>query len=80
MKSQKLATLKPLTSPTKMMSNGRIQFFNLVKAMREAQNIYFRNRTQANLDKARALERQVDAQIRRGDEYLKQQKEPSLFD
>ena len=62
------------------MNNGRLAFFNLVKAMREAQNAYFGNRTQANLDKARALERQVDAQIKRGDNYLNQQQQLTLFD
>lgn len=50
------------------MNNGRLQFFNLVKAMREAQ-------------KARSLERSVDAYIKRGDDYLKKQnQEPILFD
>lgn len=61
------------------MNDGRLQFFNLVKAMREAQKTYFGCRTQANLDKARTLERRVDDQIKRGDDYLIRQREPSLF-
>lgn len=62
------------------MSNGRLQFFNLVKAMREAQRDYFSTRSHEALTKARQLERQVDAYIKRGDDYLKQQhQEPSLF-
>ena len=61
------------------MNNGRLQFFNLVKAMREAQRDYFTTRSHEALQKARQLERQVDAYI--GDDYLKQQnQEPTLFD
>lgn len=63
------------------MSNGRLQFFNLVKAMREAQRDYFSTRSHEALTKARQLERQVDAYIKRGDDYLKKQnQEQTLFD
>ncbi len=48
--------------------------------MREAQKEYFSTRSHEALTKARQLERQVDASIKRGDDYLKQQsKEPTLF-
>jgi hypothetical protein len=61
--------------------SGRLQFFNLVKAMREAQMEYFSSRSHEALQKARSLERSVDAYIKRGDDYLKRQpKEPTLFD
>ena len=46
---------------------GRVQFFNLVKAMREAQKEYFATRASAALTKARQLEKQVDACIKHGD-------------
>jgi len=39
------------------------EFGLLVKEMRDAQNIYFRNRNQYNLANAKALERKVDAII-----------------
>ena len=55
------------------MNNGRLQFFNLVKAMREAQREYFSTRSHEALHKARSLERSVDAYIKRGDDYLKKQ-------
>ena len=71
---------RQVLSISTVMNNGRLQFFNLVKAMREAQNEYFRTRSQQALTKARQLERQVDTYIKRGDDYLQQQKEPSLFD
>ncbi len=49
--------------------------------MREAQNEYFRTRSQQALTKARQLERRVDNYIKSGDEYLKHQnQEPTLFD
>lgn len=60
------------------MNNGRLHFFNLVKAMREAQREYFSTRAHAALSKARQLERDVDAYIKRGDNYINQQ--PTLFD
>ena len=80
MESQRQTTLKPSTSPTTTMSNGRLQFFNLVKAMREAQREYFSTRSHGALQKARQLERSVDAYIKRGDDYLNNTKQPSLFD
>ena len=55
------------------MDNGRLQFFNLVKAMREAQREYFSTRSHEALQKARSLESSVDAYIKRGDDYLKKQ-------
>ena len=58
------------------MEKGRLQFFNLVKAMREAQREYFSTRSHDALAKARLLERSVDAYIKRGDEYLQQQQQP----
>ena len=49
--------------------------------MREAQREYFSTRSHEALQKARSLERSVDAYIKRGDDYLKKQKqEPTLFD
>lgn len=71
---------RQVLSISTVMNNGRLQFFNLVKAMREAQRDYFSTRSQQALTKARQLERQVDTYIKRGDDYLQQQKEPSLFD
>ena len=63
------------------MNNGRLQFFALVKAMRDAQWEYFSTRYHEALQKARSLERSVDAYIKRGDDYLKKQnQEPTLFD
>lgn len=53
-----------------MMEDGRLKFFNLVKAMREAQKEYFATRSHAALKKARQLERSVDDYIKRGDDYL----------
>jgi hypothetical protein len=62
------------------MEEGRLQFFKLVKAMREAQKEYFSTRSQQALQKSKELEKRVDASIKRGDDYLQQQLQPSLFD
>lgn len=63
------------------MADGRLHFFNLVKAMREAQREYYSTRSHAALSKALSLERSVDDYIKRGDDYLKKQnQEPTLFD
>ena len=62
------------------MSNGRLQFFNLVKAMREAQREYFSTRSHEALQKARSLERSVDAYIKRGDDYVGCELDKEYFD
>ena len=41
------------------------EFYNLVKLMRKAQNIYFRTKNQVNLQKAKDLETEVDNEILR---------------
>jgi len=61
------------------MEEGRLKFFNLVKAMREAQREYFSTRSHEALQKARSLERSVDAYIKRGDDYLKKQNQGQLY-
>ena len=63
------------------MAEGRLQFFNLVKAMREAQKEYFASRSLEALRRSKQLERKVDEYIMRGDIYLmNQNKEQTLFD
>lgn len=61
------------------MNNGRLAFFNLVKEMREAQKEYFSTRAHSALVRSKDLERRVDDELARGDHYLKQQQQPSLF-
>lgn len=56
-----------------MNTDGRLAFFRLVRAMREAQREYFRSRSHDALTKARALEKRVDDCITKGDEYLNKQ-------
>ena len=41
------------------------EFYNLVKLMRKAQNIYFRTKNKVNLQKAKDLETEVDNEILR---------------
>ena len=63
------------------MAEGRLQFFNLVKAMREAQKEYFTSRSLEALRRSKQLERKVDEYIMRGEIYLnRQNKEQTLFD
>lgn len=52
------------------------EFTILVWKMREAQREYFSRRSQETLEKARALERQVDAEIKRRVNEIEQ---PKLF-
>jgi len=51
------------------------EFFSLVIKMRNAQKIYFRNKTYENLQNAKDVEKQVDSEIRR---VQKLQVEPEL--
>lgn len=46
------AAKPPSTSTIMKMNNGRLQFFNLVKAMRDAQMEYFYTRSHEALQKA----------------------------
>ena len=63
------------------MTEGRLHFFKLVKAMREAQKEYFTSRSLEALRKSKQLERKVDEYIMRGEIYLnRQNKEQTLFD
>jgi hypothetical protein len=41
------------------------EFFSIVTEMRNAQKMYFRNRTTDNLQRSKRLEKQVDDEIRR---------------
>lgn len=53
----------------------------LPSAADNARSEYFSTRSHEALQKARSLERSVDAYIKRGDDYLKKQnQEPTLFD
>ena len=61
------------------MSKGRLKFFKLVKEMRAEQKRYFASRSHDALTQARMLEQRVDAEIKRGDDFLQQQKQPNLF-
>lgn len=62
------------------MNEGRLAFFSLVKEMRDAQKEYFRTRAHSALVKSKTLELRVDEEIARGDRYLQNKKQPSLFD
>ena len=51
---------------------------NFVK-MQIRKKEYFSTRTHSALVKSKDLERRVDNELARGDQYLKQQQQPSLF-
>ena len=51
------------------------KFFMLVTEMRNAQKMYFRNRTKEELEKSKELEKRVDDEIRR---VLRVQDDPEL--
>lgn len=55
---------------TTIKNDGRLSFFRLVKAMREAQREYFSTRSRDALTKSLALEKRVDNCIAHGDAYL----------
>lgn len=58
------------------MTTDLTEFIRLVRAMRQSQRAYFRERTPLNLDTAKKLEKAVDAAINR----LSQRTGKSLFD
>lgn len=55
------------------------EFFDLVSDMRSKQKEYFRTRSTSVLNESKALERLVDAEIRRVNEIMNDNKEDKLF-
>lgn len=57
------------------------QFFEKVREMRNAQNTYFRTRLPGDLNRARSLEKEIDAEIKRVDAVIAERSAgPSLFE
>lgn len=54
-------------------------FFNLVARMRDKQKEYFRTRSASVLQESKRLEKQVDEEIQRVNEIIKDKQEPKLF-
>ena len=54
------------------------EFYNTVKAMREAQKNYFKFRTKQFLEQSKALERTIDAEIKRVDKIEIDKQQPRL--
>lgn len=54
-------------------------FFNLVARMRDKQKEYFRSRSASVLKESKELEKQVDEEIKRVSEIIRERKEPKLF-
>lgn len=54
-------------------------FFNLVARMRDKQKEYLRTRSASVLKESKQLEKQVDEEIKRVSEIMRERKEPKLF-
>ena len=54
------------------------EFYELTKAVRDAQRKYFRTRLPSDLDKSKRLEKELDNEIKRIELALKEQKNPQL--
>lgn len=54
-------------------------FFALVSRMRDKQKEYFRTRSTSVLQESKRLEKQVDDEIKRVNEIIKDKQEPKLF-
>lgn len=54
-------------------------FFDLVARMRDKQKEYFRTRSASVLKESKRLEKQVDEEIKRVSEIMRERKEPKLF-
>lgn len=53
-------------------------FFDLVARMRDKQKEYFRTRSGSVLKESKQLEKQVDEEIRRVNEIIRERQEPKL--
>lgn len=56
-----------------------LEFFYLTKRLRESQKTYFKMRDLSSLEKAKAIEREIDNAISEIDASLLRKKEPELF-
>lgn len=56
------------------------QFFDLVSQMREAQKMYFKTRYSDWLQKSKALEKRIDAEISRVNKIKEGKMNPQLFE
>lgn len=54
-------------------------FFDLVTRMRDKQKEYFRTRSASVLKESKELEKQVDEEIKRVSEIMRERKEPKFF-
>ena len=54
------------------------EFYNAVKSMREAQKNYFKFRTKQFLEESKALEKTIDAEIKRVDRIEIDKQQPRL--
>ena len=54
------------------------EFYDIVKAMREAQRNYFKYRTKQFLEESKALERTIDAEINRVEQIEIDKRQPRL--
>jgi len=54
------------------------EFYNTVKSMREAQKNYFKFRTKQFLEESKALEKTIDAEIKRVDKIEIDKQQPRL--
>lgn len=54
------------------------QFFNLVERMRAAQKSYFRTKSSDYMRQAMQYEKEIDAEIKRVNDIIDEQKSPKL--
>lgn len=55
------------------------QFFDKVARMREAQQLYFKTRSQSYLKESKRLEREIDDEIERVNDIQRKKQNPNLF-
>lgn len=54
------------------------EFYDLTKAVREAQRTYFRTRLPSDLEKSKRLEKQLDNEIKRVEQVIKERQNPQM--
>lgn len=62
-----------------MSGERAYQFFRLVERMRNKQKEYFRTKSQFALNESKQLEHEVDDEIKRANDIINNQQQPSLF-
>jgi len=70
--------IQDINTQKQLAMTGR-EFYLRVVEMRKAQKLFFKTRDRGVLNKSKALEREIDEEIKRVEAVIRQHEQPKLF-